>query len=150
MAIRHDRIAGDTREMALLKQELHRQTNGWLNAALDNHYWVEAICIAESLMSDRIESYFTKNYESRKISTLGSWCREILEIDKLSKADIDLFERVKAWSKLRNKAVHELVKVSERHKTSWDERVCECMTVAREGKRLSVEVNNWSKRKVKS
>jgi hypothetical protein len=147
MSARNDRIAGDTPEIAALKRELHRQANGSLSAAIDNGFWIEAISIAESLMSDRIESYFQKNHERRRITTLGSWSYELMKSDCLAKKDVELFKRVHAWAKKRNLATHELVKVSEGHMGAWEERVAECKRVAMEGKRLSAEVNNWSRRK---
>jgi hypothetical protein len=148
MTGRNDRIAGDTPEIAALKRELHRQANGSLNAAIENGFWIEAISIAESLMSDRIESYFQKHHERRRITTLGSWSYELMKSDRLAKKDVELFKRVHAWAKKRNLATHELVKVSESHQGTWVERVASCKRVAMEGKRLSAEVNNWSRRKV--
>jgi hypothetical protein len=148
MSARNDRIAGDTPEIAALKRELHRQAHGSLNAAIENRFWIEAICIAESLMSDRIESYIQKNHEQQRITTLGSWSYELMKSDLLAKRDVELFERVHTWSKRRNLATHEMVKVSESHQSTWDERVASCKRVAMEGKCLSAEVNNWSRRKV--
>ena len=149
MAIRNDRVSAGTPEIAVLKRDLHRRANGLLKASLENGYWIEAISIAESLMSDRIESYFEKHHEKRRITTLGTWSYELMKSKRLPKKEVDLFERVFEWSQERNKATHELVKVSERHKADWDERISDCMKVASEGKKLANEVNNWSRRKVK-
>lgn len=149
MSIRTDRLSGESIEIARLKQELHRQANGRLKGALENGYWIEAVCIEESLMADRIESYFRKHHESRRINNLGRWCYELLNSTYLSARDVALFKEVLDWSKLRNKMVHEIVKVSESHRADWDKRLIECMEAAIQGKWLATEVNKWSKRVVK-
>jgi hypothetical protein len=149
MANRNDRIASENQQIAMLKQELHRQANGRLKAALENGFWIEAICIEESLMSDRIESYFKRNHESRRITNLGTWCHEILSSQFLASSDVPIFKDVQIWCKSRNLAVHEVVKVSDSHKDDWNARMAECMEVAKIGKKLAAEVNKWSRRIVK-
>ena len=146
MVERFDRLSADSGEISILKRELHRNCNGYMEAALENKYWIEAICIAESLMADRIESYFLKHFGSRKITTLGRWVFELLKTESISDRDRKLFIRVKAWADSRNKAVHELVKVSESNIKPWHERLEALESTAWTGKQLAAEVKNWSRR----
>lgn len=115
-----------------------------ISKALDGGFYVDAICILESLISDRLESYFLNVHGvSLKHSTLGSLIHKFnsgnSEIDRvlfnLVTKDLDI------WRVKRNKAVHGMVKLEEGKFLPWEERVQLCEAAAKEGLSLFREID---------
>jgi hypothetical protein len=139
--------ANDAR-MAALKADLHRQANGYLAASLAAGYWFEAIAIAESLISDRIESYLAKHHELNGINSLETNLKHLSSTVNLYKAeDLKMRLDLQNWKDQRNIAIHEIVKVRENESNDWHERLIHAKSTAIEGQDLASRVKNWSRRK---
>jgi hypothetical protein len=52
-----------------------------------------------------------------------------------------LLDRVKSWSKARNKAIHELAKVTDGDANSWEDRWLEAQAVAKNGEKLARDIS---------
>ena len=137
----------DDPEIAALKAELHRLANGYLQAAIDAGNWYEAIAIAESLISDRIESYFAEHHDRHDMLSLEGNIRNMEEVANLYKPeDLQLVVDIKIWKEDRNKAIHEIVKVRKGEKLDWESRISAASATAKEGLELTRRVKNWSRR----
>jgi hypothetical protein len=125
--------------------KLYKSAFDWISKSIDNGYNLEAISVAESLISDRLESYlsFLKG-EDFSFKNLGSLIDAFRS--KESKADEVLrslvIERLDPWRKRRNIAAHEMVKIEDGKNTSWEDRVKINHEVAREGLDLVRKIDN--------
>lgn len=144
---RQTRISSDSFEAAKLKSELHKIANARLKRSLANGFWIEAICIEESIICDRIESVLHTKTGSPRIGNLAPLVLEVIASGSHSLSDQALFEELKAWINNRNIVVHELVKVSLDNMEPWEEREFRAEKTALEGQRLARQVKNWSRRR---
>jgi hypothetical protein len=125
---------------------LYKSSFSWIAKSIDEGYYLEAISIVESLVADRLESYlpflFDKDFSFK---TLGELIQAIRS-DKSGKTDEVLRSLVlndlDEWRKDRNKAAHEMVKIEDGKKVSWEERVKINKTVAEIGLELVRKIDN--------
>jgi hypothetical protein len=142
------RSTASDKKISTLKGELHRQANGYLNAALNAGYWFEAIAIAESLISDRIESYLAKHHNLNGLNSLETNLKHLTNTVNLYTAeDLKMRSDLYSWKDQRNIAIHEIVKVRENESIEWHDRLEHAKFTAIEGQNLAARVKNWSRRK---
>jgi hypothetical protein len=142
------RSSADDEEVARLKGELHRQANGYLEAAIQSGYWFEAVAIVESLISDRIESYLAKHHGIHTLNSLELNLRYLTkEVSLYKSEDLKLLSDLSSWKEQRNIAIHEIVKVRESEILDWHQRLTHAKSTAIEGQKLASRVKNWSRRK---
>lgn len=105
--------------------------------AMRDGYYIEAICLVESWIADRLEchlAYVTKDDTAFK--TLDNLVRTY------GKSDIDaelkrlVAEEVAQWKTHRNTATHEMMKIEQGKHRSWNQRVQQNKAPAVEGLRL--------------
>ncbi len=125
--------------------ELYRAAFSWISKAIDDGYYLEAISIAESLITDRLESYlsFLKG-EDFSFKTLGSLCDAFRskenKTDQLLRSLV--LEKLDLWRSRRNIAAHEMVKIEDGKKISWGDRVKINYEVAKDGLDLVREIDS--------
>lgn len=125
------------------RYELYKSSFDWIKKSIDEGYYLEAISILESLVSDRLESYLSFSLDRDfGFKNLGALIDKIksIETDKLLRSLIinDLDE----WRKQRNKAAHEMVKIEDGKSIVWEERVKINKEVAETGLLLFRNINN--------
>jgi hypothetical protein len=106
------------------RYELYKSSLDWIKKSIDEGYYLEAISILESLISDRLESYLSFPLgQDFSFKNLGVLINEI----KLKKTDENLHSLIikdlDEWRKQRNKAAHEMVKIADGKSIVWEERV---------------------------
>ena len=108
--------------------------------ALDKKFYIEAIALMESLISDRMEStlnylYPYMNYSYGTIVQLA---------DSLMKANCfseQLLSEIKDWAKLRNDAVHQMMKLMPGQQQTFQERHDNLRKSAENGYELFKKLN---------
>ncbi len=132
------------------RYELYKSSLDWIKKSIDEGYYLEAISILESLISDRLESYLSFPLgQDFSFKNLGVLINEI----KLKKTDENLHSLIikdlDEWRKQRNKAAHEMVKIADGKSIVWEERVKVKKEVAETGLQLFRNIDNriWQLRK---
>ncbi len=120
--------------------------------AINDSYYLEAITICESIISDRLLS-FVNGESSKKLTTRSSFYDLTRAAEKLlqentgeSSPQIDVGE-IDDWRVLRNKTVHAFVKTLPGESTlEVREFQSMCETVAKQGSRLARSVCTWHRK----
>jgi hypothetical protein len=132
-----------------------RIANRRANMAMDNEYYLEAICLYESMIADRVLSYVSgvAPHLNASISTsftgivgyMGNCIRKVEMADE--EAASGLVKDIKKWAKKRNSCVHLMAKSTPGTPTiSVDEFIETAKETAAEGKKLFNSLNNWHKK----
>lgn len=135
--------------MGATRAELYRQVGGRMERAIREGFWLEAITLQESMVSDRLESLLESVYGKRMHRSLGPLLAAVRRLDGLTDDDRDLLARLGRWKDERNAALHMMVKFSDDHDTSWSERLAGCREAALAGRQLRNEVDRWVRRRRK-
>ena len=126
--------------------------------AIANGYPLEAIALLDSMITDRLEAYYTKAYNSKEISFLTlDKSIKILEGDiqtingKLGKGNLNIVQipqdlkniipSLKKFTHLRNETLHEFMKIEEGKIMSWSRRCQNARKAAKEGMSLFKKIN---------
>ena len=135
-------------DTAKLKNELYQMAFGTMKQDLKDCRWLECIAIAESVISDRIESVMSKKGFNHTLNTL----RQNIVLfkkyaDQRDKDFDELSELLSNWAIEGNYALHRMVKVEIGDSLDWNQRLQRMQKTAEEGLSLANKMNNWSKRK---
>jgi hypothetical protein len=108
-----------------------------IHEAIDSRFFLEAISLTESLISDRLESRLSYlRGADFGFKTIGQLIDEASRIE----TDPELLDLITteldSWRKARNKAAHEMVKIEAGQSLSWEERLAHNESIAREGFRM--------------
>jgi hypothetical protein len=124
-----------------------------ISHALEMGFYLEAITIQESILSDRLLSYVLGVAPEAKVSTKSGLGELIPHWRKHAGSSLiegdgaDLGETVNAWRNRRNTAVHGLVKSTPRTATMQPDDFFEMTRqTAEEGKILARKVLHWHKK----
>jgi hypothetical protein len=133
------------------KHEAYREAWLRIRLAQENGFFLEAITIQESIISDRLTSYLTSLTASKpKAKTLSDLIRQWrAEVSKSSSetSSVDLIDAVNEWRKLRNDAVHAIVKSDSDQTTQSINLFLEkAKKAAEQGERLAREVTDWCRK----
>jgi len=127
-------------EVGRARYELYRGANRRLKQAIENGFWIEAVALCESILSDRIEARLSHlgghEEEARKHKTLGALVRQIKSSDPKNGYEYlhSIYQEVGEWNTARNSAIHRAVKISEGEEfRSWNERYNELEETATNG-----------------
>lgn len=139
-------ISGSDNDIGQERYELYKSAFSWIARSIDEGYYLEAISILESLVSDRLESYLPVLFDRDfSFKTLGDLIQAV-KSDKSNKTDELLRSLVlndlDQWRKDRNKAAHEMVKIEDGKRIIWEERVKINKTVAETGLELVRKIDN--------
>lgn len=117
-----------------------------LSSAISAGYYIEAIALCESLLSDRLEArraWLARQQESkREFGTLGGLARKLLGQSSKEAGDpIEgnkvVYEDCIKWADDRNKAIHEMFKLAEGDESNWEVRYAALEAVAASGLKLT-------------
>jgi len=125
------------------RHNLYREAYGRISKAIHDKYFLEAITLTESLLTDRLESRMT--FLLRKDFSFKTLGKLIQEIQK-SENDVQLRELVaggvESWREKRNNALHEMAKMEESDNRSWDARMAELPAIAGTGLKVLRQVDS--------
>lgn len=135
----------------------YRKAWGQIPRAIGHGFYSEAVTLAESIISDRLISYFNKtgvlNPESEKFYSLG-------ELIKLLKKHVpepirdpikeprfeNLQQSLSDWKEKRNHIVHGIVKSSGNSLDDADQFIDDAKQAAIEGRQIAQSICNWYRR----
>lgn len=139
------------------KYESYREAWSRIQSALENHFYLEAITIEESIISDRLISTFSgskslkplpelKTGRSHSFYQLIEHWRSAFSGGLQSGEYSNLIEAVDQWRCMRNRAIHAIVKSApgEPH-PSIDGFLLIAKEAAEKGEKLAREVSKWNK-----
>lgn len=135
----------EDKEVGKLRKELYAHAYKQIAHAKSNECWLEIIALCDSLIGDRIESLVArlKNHsvENRIILTVKQACSKHRNTLIDSGFPAILLSSVEEWADNRNRHIHEMVKVREEERLSWNNRIRLLKTDALKGVSLSRKVD---------
>jgi len=124
---------------------------GHVARSIREGFYLEAITLCESMISDRIEALVAAldpdHPDAGQLLELG---RNLKKFKRLLKDDLkgaDLAARLDAWKEARNRALHEMVKLPEGDAGDWGSRRAALRSVAREGRDLVRILSGYVRRR---
>ena len=129
-------------EVGRRRQELYKGAYARINDAMAAGYYLEAIALTESLLSDRLESRASylrgRDFGFR---TLGDLIKEHRRIENDATLKTMVVGEVGQWAKARNTALHEIAKLAAGDARTWSERIAELAPTAKQGLALLRRLN---------
>lgn len=146
MAIKRRAInTGRLTQVAKQRRVLYVRCIVRVDEAIASGFYIEATAIIEGMISDRLESRLAfihhQHPQRRKFSTVGRLARSLREQESETPDAVVVYEKIEEWARLRNQAMHELVKLAEDESADWDKRYQEARNAAVAGKKLFREVD---------
>ena len=133
----------ETDGVGAFRHELYADVLARINQSYENDYYIEAITLLESIISDRLESICNEVNQNNDdaFSVLGTLINHAKRID-VSEDWRDILNKLDQWRKKRNSAIHEMAKIEEGTHTPFNEKYANCKDIVEEGKALSREIDN--------
>lgn len=131
-----------------------RYATAWkrIETAKAKGFYLEAVTLCESIMSDRLLSYVHKvnsaskaNLQTPFAHLIEEWARPSGSGEPVASPGPDLVDRLHRWRKQRNEVVHGLVKSSIETGTVR-QFMAKAKETAEEGTLLARALENWQKR----
>ena len=134
----------DVREM---RYAMYKQAWDRYNEAYNAKYFIECIAIVESLIADRMESLANEISSSSKFSystleKLTEYLSGNKQASMLTESIIQTIGQIVVWKDGRNKAIHEMAKLSEDLSETFEQKYGELSQIADKGRELFNELNN--------
>lgn len=131
-----------------------------INEALSQQFFLEAVTLAESVISDRLYSFASYHYQlandksskskrtkSTNLKTLIEQAKKCSRLTVVTKNKTDLFDALDSWRDKRNRCVHAVAKSEPGQPTiSVEDFVGMCKETAEDGKYLARLVCDWHRR----
>jgi hypothetical protein len=136
------------------KYRAYREAWTRIKEAQKQGFYLEAITIEESIISDRLSSYFRNVLEiERQPKTfyeMGKTWREY-HPEIITSVDYnDLISALDEWRKERNKAIHDIVHSDPHVDRSIENFLSNTKTVAEDGEKLARIISQWCDKKIKA
>ena len=117
------------------------------NEAYEAKFYIECIALVESLIADRMESLANEissssNYSYTTLERLTNYLFGKKQAPKLNESIIQTIGKVIDWKNGRNKAIHEMAKLTEDLDETFDKKYSELSQIADNGRELFNELNN--------
>jgi hypothetical protein len=136
----------------------YREAYTRITQAQEQGFYLEAITIEESIISDRLSSYFRNVLEETKpfstLKRMEDYWRKSQPEAIVSKNHSDLIAALSEWRKCRNEAIHAIVQDNPNPENSGDTQGIEIFlnrskdTAAR-GEELAKEIAQWCDKRIK-
>lgn len=137
----------DEQTVGYARYKMYKLTWERFNEAHDAKYFIECIALVESLIADRMESLANQISASAKFSY--STLEKLIEYlsgknqaSLLTEDIIQIIGKIEVWKNGRNKAIHEMAKLSEDLNETFDQKYGELEKVADIGRQLFYDLNN--------
>jgi hypothetical protein len=139
-------VAGSEQGVGMQRYRLYQRAWDQIGTAVQSGFYLEAITLIESLISDRLESrarYLTG--DDHGFQNLGP----LLKVVRATDRDPDFLEAYKAidkWRDSRNGAMHEVVKFEQGACVTWDDKVKPLPSIVRQGRHALKAYDTLDKR----
>lgn len=131
-------------DVGLRRHHLYKNAHRRIKQAIEAGFHLEAITLVESLLSDRLESR-ASYIRGRDFSfkTLDALIKRFREVKPDSDKELQslILNEVAEWKDARNKALHEMAKLSSDDDRNWDARYKEIKPVAVNGLKVLAAVD---------
>lgn len=147
---------GPNTEAAEKRHKLYALAFARYKAAMNDGYFIEAICICESIIADRMEARLQflrrESEEPTHSHALERLCSLFAKAEPQSETEMhELYARIKEWGGRRNASTHQFVKVvDDNHHMDGEQRIANDKQVAEDGmalvdaiKKLVRAKNKW-------
>jgi hypothetical protein len=122
--------------------ELYKRAIQQFNEALEAGFFLEAITICESLITDRLESRCAELGKSLAFQNLGRLIKELKQIETDAEIRKIITTELDDWRENRNTALHEIVKFEKGEFPEWKNRVEASGDYAVEGMVIFRKIDN--------
>ena len=140
--VKRSREVADTPQKGQKRYCLYKAVIDKYQEALDNHYYLEAITLMESLIADRLESaiiHYGLRTPENVFLTLGASINEIKRAEGL--LSDDLLSKLDSWRESRNQALHEMAKIEDGDSAQFNQRYACLKQIAKNGYDLFKSIN---------
>lgn len=100
-------MTADTPQKGEIRRDRYQRVLGQYKKAMEAGFYLEAVTLMESIISDRLESRATYLGKTTGFDTLGKLCN-ILSSDTVLK---DIIPQIVDWKNGRNRILHEMAKI---------------------------------------
>ena len=141
--MKRTREIADTPEKGQKRYLLYKAVLDQYEKAKKNGYYLEAITLMESIITDRLESalIFYGAMTPDEAFLALEWA--IKKLEKFSGIVSDkLLQDIIQWKNARNHALHEMAKIEDGDKSSFEQRYSDQKTVAEDGYKLFNKIKN--------
>jgi len=133
-----DEISKQGTSNGKLRQKLYAHLLNRIKTSIENGFYLEAVTLEESFITDRLESYvYYKKLCSPK-RTLGDVLNKLLKDADFSK---ELHAKINEWRNGRNTSLHEMAKFDAGEEADWFEKYNKAKAIAEQGKTLLRETD---------
>lgn len=120
---------------------LYRRCIAQYYEAIGQEFYIEAVAIIESLISDRLESRLACKHgnavSKRRFSTVGKLATELKGKNSGEASEArEIYSEISLWSTSRNSVIHQLAKLEEGETPDWDARYREARRTTETGMAL--------------
>ncbi|MBS0183432.1 MAG: hypothetical protein JSS39_13600 [Nitrospira sp.] len=140
-------LAQTHNDVGLRRHDLYREAYKRISKSISDEYFLEAITLTESLLTDRLESRVTfvigENYSFK---TLEKLIKLVAQREKDEQLKALVAVSVRSWKEKRNKALHEMAKIEVGDNRSWTQRMAELPEVAITGLKVLRQIDSQIKR----
>lgn len=140
-------VAHPKNNVGQVRYELFSQVFSQIKAAREQGFYIEAIALVDSLVTDRLESRLSRLLgQDISFKTLGSVITKanMHEVDEQLKSTIS--SRLDHWRKERNAALHEMAKLADGDYKTWSDRYKALCPVCEEGIQILRLIDNRCKK----
>jgi len=128
------------------RRSLYAAGVGRIRVALEERFFLEAITLSESYMTDRLEARWAwkngQTPQSRRLTTLGAIVRKLLDHNTEPQEATRVYEKAAQWAQNRNEALHEMFKHRDDCEfLDWPNRYEKLESVASEGFSLARKID---------
>ena len=116
------------------RREIYKSVFKKIKLANESGFYLEAITLIESLITDRLESRLSYlDGKDFSFKTIGKLIKKTKQIETDSELKILIETDLYEWADGRNKSLHEMAKIAEGDFSSWDERYLKLKKIASDG-----------------
>lgn len=127
----------DSPEKGLYRHDIYKAVIDRFHQAMVSGYYLEAIVLMESLITDRLASRLLyRNIETDKVSGLTVGRASLLLIRNDPDYPKELLDSILEWGRKRNLYAHEMAKLFDGDEHSFDDRYAEANEIAKQGYEL--------------
>lgn len=157
MSDKNRKDGGPNTEASRQRYELYKLAHEQYKRAFANGFFLECVCICDSIIADRLEArlqFLDKDRnEPTHVAALGPLLKDLKRKEMPDELDLlAVYSDINDWSQDRNKVAHQFVKVTDGNGgLSIKKRLAFARKAAREGmklanriKRLVQKKNKWS------
>ncbi|MBW4694085.1 MAG: hypothetical protein KME27_20260 [Lyngbya sp. HA4199-MV5] len=140
-------VRSSDNEVSQERYELYKSSFEWISKSISEGFYLEAISLEESLITDRLESYLTwRTSTDFSFMTLGKLQRAVEKHETDDALRLLVLDDLNQWREARNKAAHEMVKIEDGKQISWNDRMKINKTVAEVGLELIRKIDRQTRK----